>query len=179
MFIGIPFTSAVAVPVIVHVSRNRASASCERNAQYSASAASAESRFMSAPPIRYQPQEILSSSPSGGDIRHCPAVPARRSRLRSTPLSVRIHRTPPTRNERNRYPLKSPNTRCPASCTRTCAYMDTSRLKNISRNMEMSSPHVRARAYVIPTAAPMSPQIRMPSHGMLFCFFIVIPPQAL
>ena len=121
MFIGIPFTSAVAVPVIVHVSRNRASASCERNAQYSASAASAESRFMSAPPIRYQPQEILSSSPSGGDIRHCPAVPARRSRVRSTPLSVRIHITPPTRNERNRYPLKSPNTRCPASCTRTCA----------------------------------------------------------
>ena len=28
-------------------------------------------------------------------------------------------------------------------------------------------------------AAPMSPQIRMPSHCMLFCFFIVIPPQAL
>lgn len=77
MFIGIPFTSAVAVPVIVHVSRNRASASCERNAKYSASAASAESRFMSAPPIRYQPQEILSSSPSGGDIRHCPAVPGK------------------------------------------------------------------------------------------------------
>ena len=43
----------------------------------------------------------------------------------------------------------------------------------------MSFPHVGAWDYAIPAAAPMSPQIRMPSHCMLFCFFIVIPPQAL
>ena len=132
--IGMPFAKAKKRPTIVIIIQSISSHMGISHANNKNSGSRAKTKFISTPPALYQKNGTFSGVISGGDIKHCPPVPANLNRLILIFPSLRINATLAMRNEMKRYPVANPIRRCPPSWRMICRTMAT--------NMAMKAPSI-------------------------------------